>query len=107
MSQPSLRILETTFPDRTQAEKAARLLVDAGLAVCGQVGADLVSFYQWDGSVRQDSEVAVTFKVLDERFDLFVGELKLLHPYDIPQLIAWRVEWANTAYLDWARGQGK
>ncbi len=44
MNNPGLRILVTTFPDRRQAEDVTRLLVDAGLAVCGQVGADLVSF---------------------------------------------------------------
>ena len=46
-----LRVVVTTFPDRESAEKAAGLMVDAGLAVCAQVGADLVSFYRWDGTV--------------------------------------------------------
>jgi len=107
VSNSGLRLVATTFPDRTQAEAVARLLVDAGLAVCAEVGADLVSFHQWQGTVRQDAEVAVNFKVLDARFDLFVGELKLQHPYDTPQLVAWRTDWANAAYLDWAKGQGK
>lgn len=107
MKDPNLNVVVTTFPDRAQAEAAARLLVDAGLAVCAQVGADLVSFYQWDGEVTQSAEVSVTFKVLTERFELFVGELKLQHPYDVPQLVAWPAGWANDAYLDWARGQGK
>jgi len=107
MSATDLRILETTFPERAQAEEVTHLLVDAGLAVCGQVGADLVSFYRWDGQVVRSVEVAVTFKILADRYDLFVGELKLQHPYDVPQLVAWPVGWANSAYLDWARGQGK
>ena len=107
MSSPDLRVLTTTFPDRSCAEKVTRLMVDAGLAVCDQVGADLVSFYQWDGAVQRDNEVAVVFKVLVERFDLFVGELKLQHPYDVPQLIAWPVAWSDAAYLEWAKGQGQ
>ncbi len=41
MKTTDLRILETAFPDREQAENVTRLLVDAGLAVCGQVGGDL------------------------------------------------------------------
>ncbi len=106
MSNPDLRVLTTTFPDRAQAEVVTRLLVDAGLAVCGQVGADLVSFYHWEGAVQRDTEVAVVFKVLAERFDLFVGELKLQHPYEVPQLVAWPVTWSDAAYLEWAKGQG-
>jgi len=107
MKTTDLRIVATTFPDREQAEKVTQLLIDAGLAVCGQVGADLVSFYRWDGQVKRDEEVSVTFKVLSDRFDLFVGELKLQHPYEVPQLIAWRAGWASEAYLTWAKGEGK
>ncbi len=107
MSSVVMRILVTTFPDRVVAEEVTRLLVDAGLAVCGQVGADLISYYRWDGAVKRDEEVSVTYKVLAERFDLFVGELKLQHPYEVPQLVAWPADWANTAYLEWANGQGK
>ena len=61
-----LQVVVTTFPDRDLAEKVSRLMVDAGLAVCAQVGADLVSFYRWENSVKRDQEVAVTFKVLGE-----------------------------------------
>lgn len=100
-----LRIVITTFAERGAAEKVAGLMVDAGLAVCAQVGADLVSFYRWEGEVKRDQEVAVTFKVLHDRFDLFTGELKLQHPYDIPQIISWPAEYVNRAYLDWARGK--
>ncbi len=107
MKTTDLRILETAFPDREQAENVTRLLVDAGLAVCGQVGGDLVSFYRWEGQVKQDKEVSVRFKVLSARFELFVGELKLQHPYEVPQLIAWQADWANESYLAWAKGQGK
>ena len=62
-----LSVIHTTFPDRSEAERVAHLMVDAGLAVCAQVGADLVSFYRWDGRVEKDGEIAVAFKVLDDR----------------------------------------
>ena len=100
-----LRVVMTTFPDRESAEKTAELMVDAGLAVCAQVGTDLVSFYRWDGSVKRDEEVAVTFKVLQNRFDLFTGELNLQHPYDVPEIIAWSPDFVNRAYLEWAKGK--
>jgi len=100
-----LKIVVTTFPDREIAERVAGLMVDAGLAVCAEVGADLVSFYRWDGRIKRDKEVAATFKVLNERFDLFKGELNLQHPYEVPQIISWSAEHVNAAYLAWARGK--
>ncbi len=100
-----LKVVVTTFSDPESAAKVAELMVDAGLAVCAQVGAGCQSYYRWDGSVRCDDEVIVTFKVLQERFDLFKGELQLQHPYEIPQIISWPAEYVNRAYLEWAKGK--
>jgi periplasmic divalent cation tolerance protein len=102
-----LRILVTTFPDRETAERVTRMLVDAGLVVCGQVGGDMQSYYRWEGEVKCEAEVPVVYKVLPARFELFVGELKQQHPYEIPQLVAWPSAWTDAAYLEWAKGQGK
>jgi periplasmic divalent cation tolerance protein len=104
VSANELMILTTTFPDRVAAERVTELLVDAGLAVCGQVGADLVSFYRGEGQLCRAAEVAVVLKVLPERFDLCVGELKLQHPYDIPQIVAWSSTFVSREYLAWAQG---
>lgn len=100
-----LWVVVTTFPEREPADKVARLMVDAGLAVCSQVGADLVSFYRWEGSVQKDQEVAVTFKVLHDRLELFTGELNLQHPNDVPQILSWPAQNVNRAYLEWAQGK--
>lgn len=106
MNDGGLLILTTTFPDRSTAERVVALLVDGGLAVCGQVGADLRSFYRWEGELRDTAEVAVTLKVLPERYELCAGELKLQHPYEVPQIVAWPAARVEQSYLDWARGNG-
>ncbi len=105
MSGENLMIMVTTFPSREIAEKTAQLLVDAGLAVCAQVGADLTSFYHWKGNIEQDKEVSVSFKVLADRFELFCGELELQHPYDVPQLVAWPATYVGKSYARWAEGK--
>lgn len=102
-----LKIVVTTFPDRASAEKTAELIVDAGLAACAQVGSDLTSYFRWEGEVRKETEVTVTFKVLQQRFGLFAGELKLQHPHEVPQIISWPAEFVDRAYLEWARGKKK
>ncbi len=107
MSDAGLLVVATTFPDRTTAEAAAAHLVDAGLAVCAQVGADLVSFYRWEGRTERAAEVAVILKVLADRYELCAGELKLYHPYDVPQIVAWPAARCDAAYLAWARGRGE
>ena len=43
-------------------------------------------------------------KVLSDRYDLCTGELKLRHPYEVPQILAWPAAKVDPAYLAWARG---
>lgn len=107
MSAGELRVVSTTFPDREAAERVIGLLVDGGLAVCGQVGADLVSFYRWEGALCRAPEVAAILKVLPDRLDLCLGELKLQHPYDIPQVVVWSTDFVSREYLAWAQGEGR
>lgn len=107
MSLSDLMVVTTTFEDRETALKVSHLLVDAGLAVCSQVGNTMDSFYRWEGKVVQSSEVRVTFKVLGDRFELFSGELKLNHPYEVPQIVAWEVSATDKDYLLWAKGKSK
>ncbi len=104
MSDGGLMILTTTFPDRATAERVVALLVDGGLAVCGQVGAELRSFYRWEGELKDEAEVAVALKVLPARYELCAGELKLQHPYEVPEIVGWPAARVEQAYLDWARG---
>jgi len=105
MSEHGLLVVATTFPDRAHAEAVARNLVDAGLAACAQVGADLVSFYRWEGEVHREPEVALVLKVLPERWALCAAELKQQHPYEIPEIVAWPAPRVDADYLDWARGR--
>ena len=101
-----LLIVTTTFGSTEKAEEVAAALVDHGLAACAHVDAPLRSFYRWKGQMESDQEVRVTFKVLPDRFELFCGELRLQHPYEVPQMIAWPASWVDAKYLAWARGKG-
>ena len=105
MSERELVILTTTFADQEKAEKVASLIVDAGLAVCAQVGGVVVSYYRYEGKMQKDHEIPVTFKILPVRLDLFLGELKLQHPYEVPQIVGWPAPYVDTNYLQWAKGK--
>lgn len=48
----------------------------------------------------------VTLKVPAERLDQCAGELERLHPYDVPQVVAWPAAFVGERYLDWAKGRG-
>jgi len=104
--EDGLWVLVTTLPSREAALALARRVVTAGLAVCAQTGADLVSVYAWQGVVREEGEVALALKVRGDRLEEALARVAEWHPYEVPQLLAWRAERVGEAYARWARGQG-
>jgi len=97
-----LWVLATTFPERARAEAAARQLVAERLAVCAQVGADLLSCYRWRGELQAAAEVAVTLKVRESDYEACASRLAALHPYETPQIIGWPAARVAEAYGRWA-----
>ncbi len=100
-----LLVCVTTLPSRDQAEEVARRLVAEELVVCAQVGAELTSFYRWQGEVQGDQEVAVALKVTAERHDQALSRLRELHPYEVPQLVSWVADRVDEGYGRWAWGE--
>ncbi len=97
-----LLVLVTTLPDREAAASVAAALVREGLAACAQVGPDLVSWYEWEGEVTSAPEVRLLLKVTEELYEACARRLAALHPYEVPQVTAWRADRVGEAYGRWA-----
>ena len=91
----------STFPDRDQAQRIAKELVTGRYAACANVASAVDSFYWWKNEVEKTSEVLVYFKTTATRFAAFQDKLRELHPYDVPEILAFRVAAGAKNYLAW------
>jgi periplasmic divalent cation tolerance protein len=91
----------STFPDRGKAQRIAEELVHSRFAACANVASTVDSFYWWKGEVEAASEVLVYFKTTVARFSAFRERLLELHPYDVPEIIAFHVTEGSPDYLRW------
>ena len=91
----------SSFPDRGQAQRIAEELVAGRYAACASVASAVDSFYWWKSEIETASEVLVYFKTKATRFDAFQEKLREMHPYDIPEILAFRVESGSKDYLSW------
>jgi len=80
-------------------------LLGEELIVCGQLGAEVTSFYRWQGALEREPEVPITLKIRDDRFEACRSRLHELHPYDVPQLLAWPATFVDASYGRWAFGE--
>lgn len=91
----------STCPDTETAAKIARALVEERLAACVNRVHGVHSTYRWQGEVHDDAETLLVIKTTRERFDALRARLVELHPYEVPELVAFEITDGLPAYLDW------
>ena len=91
----------TNLPDSESAFNLAREVVHLRLAACANVLAPATSFYRWEGREEEAREVPVLMKSTDARYPDLEQAIKRLHPYSVPEIIAWPVERGLPEYLAW------
>ena len=91
----------TNLPDSESAFNLAREVVHLRLAACANVLSPATSFYRWEGAEEKASEVPVLIKSTAERYSDLERAIKRLHPYSLPEIVAWPIERGLPEYLAW------
>ena len=95
----------TNLPDSDSAFNLAREVVRLRLAACANVLSPATSFYRWEGRDEQATEFPVLIKSTRERYTELEQAIRRLHPYELPEVIAWPIEAGLPAYLDWVANE--
>lgn len=90
-----------TVPRDFDVEALAHELVDRSLAACVQVGPAITSVYRWKGAVEKSDERLVLIKTRSGLFTQLEAAIKVLHPYEVPEIVALEVRASHAPYLDW------
>jgi periplasmic divalent cation tolerance protein len=97
----STLLVLTNLPDRAAAERLADNLVEKRLAACVNILAPCRSVYRWKGALQHDEEHPMLIKTTLERYPALEAAIRTGHPYELPEIIAVRIERGLPAYLDW------
>jgi periplasmic divalent cation tolerance protein len=92
------------FMTAANGEEAARLadmLVAAHLAACVQILPEMESVYRWQGKVERQAEILLIAKTTLARFDELEREVRALHSYETPEIVAIPVAAGSGPYLKW------
>ena len=93
-------VITTTVPDRTIARRIADALLTERLAACVQL-LDIESHYVWKGERAAEAEVMVLIKTRIVLFERTMARIKVLHPYETPEIVAQPFSAGFAPYLDW------
>jgi periplasmic divalent cation tolerance protein len=90
-----------TAANGEEATRLAEMLVGAHLAACVQILPEMESVYRWQGKIERQSEVLLIAKTTRGKFDDLEREVRALHSYDTPEIVAVPIVAGSAPYLDW------
>ena len=100
MAVTALCVVQTTLDDEDKAEALASALLAAKLAACIQI-APVQSRYFWRGVFMREKEFVLSIKARAADFDAIAAQIRALHSYEVPEIIAMPILAGDPAYLDW------
>lgn len=90
-----------TMQDRDEAERIAGVLIEERLVACVNILGGCESLFWWDGAVQKESEVVMLAKTSQERLESLTERINVLHSYDVPCIVALKIDSGNPAFLTW------
>ena len=91
----------STVGSAEDADRLARALVERRLAACVNVVPGVVSHYRWKGELQRDEERLLVIKTRAEQIEALREALRELHPYELPELVAFEISAGSPEYLKW------
>src|SRR5882762_1000473 len=90
-----------TTPNKEEASRLADMLVERRLAACVQILPAMESVYRWQGKVERQGEVLLIAKTLNSKFADLEREVRTLHSYETPEIVAVPLTALSEPYRQW------
>ena len=97
--------VETTVPKRSEARKIAEVLAKKKLSACTQILGPVESVFYWKGKLQREKEWLCLIKTKKNLYKKVENEIKKIHPYKLPEIIATPITLGNKDYINWIESE--
>ena len=97
----------STAPDKKSARKIADSLLRQKLAACVSFGSRWTSVYCWKGKKTAAAEILLLVKTSSAKVKAAEKAIREIHPYELPEIVAWQAGSVSAAYASWVSGELK
>ena len=94
-------VVLVTAKDKKEAGKIARGLLRAKLIACANIVKGVQSLFWWQGKIDSSKEVLLILKTKKILFKKVLNQVKSLHSYQTPEIIALPIVNGSKDYLRW------
>jgi periplasmic divalent cation tolerance protein len=86
---------------RDAAEEIGEKVIEKKLAAIVQITGPVRSMYMWNGKILKGEDWRIVMKTRGDLYEKLEAEIKRLHPYGVPEILAMPVLEGNKDYLNW------
>ena len=104
MNTEFVLILVTTA-NNSEAEQISQTLVEKKLIACCNIVSPVSSIFHWKGEINKETESLMILKSVSSNFEQIVQEVKKLHSYETPEIIALPIMAGSEDYLNWVKAE--
>ena len=90
-----------TASSKEEGEKIIQKLLEEHLIVCGNILDSVTSLFWWEGKIDKSKEVLCVLKTKAALFSPVEKRIKILHSYEVPEIIGLPIQEGSPAYLRW------
>lgn len=102
MTRADALLVLSTCGTMDEARGIARALVEENLASCVNI-MKVSSLFRWRGKVEETEEHLLIVKTMSSVYWKVENRIRALHSYDLPEIIALKIEKGFTPYLKWVK----
>ena len=96
-------VVLVTASSQEEALLIGRGVVEKKLAACVTVVPKVISIFEWDGKVCEDHEWLLVMKSNADVYAALEAEVKSLHSYEVPEILALPLAKGSSEYLAWVK----
>jgi periplasmic divalent cation tolerance protein len=90
-----------TTNNKPEAEKISQTLLEKKLIACANIISPISSCFLWQGKIDKATESLIIMKSRTDLFPELSQQIKSLHSYEIPEILALPIVLGSTDYITW------
>lgn len=86
---------------KEEGKKIAKTLLEQKLCACVNIVEEVNSFFLWQNKIDSEKECLLVAKTDNSLFAKLEKEVRNIHPYDVPEIISFKLNNVSKPYQNW------